>query len=300
MTAPRQVLPGTTSLVTRRCSQRQFFLRPSKATTELLGFLLAVAAERFHIHLHAFCAMSNHLHLVLTDPEARLPAFMGFLDSLVGRSMNPRLGRDEHFWSSTSYSAVALQTPDDIIDKVVYVLANPVTAGLVQHGRLWPGLWSAPREFGAAPTEFLRPGFFFRKRGATALPMRASLSLVVPPGFNSAATFRRAVEAALALREEAVAVELAALHRGFLGVRRVLAQPPTARPRSPQPRGGLNPRVACKDKWRRIEALGHLKQFLTDYRRALQAWRARSADVLFPAGTYLMRVLHLAPCEAPA
>ena len=55
-------------------------------------------------------------------------------------------------------------TPADIVDKVVYVLANPVTAGLVPRGRLWPGLWSAPREFGAAPTEYLRPSFFFRKQ----------------------------------------------------------------------------------------------------------------------------------------
>lgn len=286
-------------MVSRRCSQRQFFLRPSKATNELLGFLLAVAAERFRIHLHAFCVMSNHLHLVLTDPEARLPAFMGFLDSLVARAMNPRLGRGEHFWSSKGYSAVTLLTPADVVDKVVYVLANPVTAGLVPHGRLWPGLWSAPRSFGAAPAEFRRPGLFFRKRGATALPERASLGLVVPPGFDSAASFRRSVESALALREEAVAAERAALHRGFLGVRRVLAQAPTARPRSSEPRGGLDPRLACKDKWRRIEALGRLKQFLSDYRLALRAWRERSAGVLFPAGTYLMRVFHLAPCEAP-
>jgi putative transposase len=62
MTAPRQVLPGTTYLVTRRCSQRQFLLRPSRQTNQLFGFLLAVAAQRFHVDVHAFCVMSNHVH----------------------------------------------------------------------------------------------------------------------------------------------------------------------------------------------------------------------------------------------
>lgn len=57
MTAPRQVLPGTTYLVTRRCAQRQFFLRPSKTTNDSFLYLLAVAAQRFEIQVHAFCVL---------------------------------------------------------------------------------------------------------------------------------------------------------------------------------------------------------------------------------------------------
>ena len=62
----------------------------------------------------------------------------------------------------------------------------------------------------------------------------------------------------------------------------------------------LNPRVACLDKWRRIQALGQLVQFLHDYRCALVAWRCGSPHVLFPSGTYLMRLLHDAPCTPSA
>ena len=62
MTAPRQLLPGTTYLVTRRCLQRQFLLRPSKLTNQVFGFLLAIAARRFDVDLHACCVMSNHFH----------------------------------------------------------------------------------------------------------------------------------------------------------------------------------------------------------------------------------------------
>jgi hypothetical protein len=59
MTAPRQILPGKTHLVTRRCSERRFFLRPSKETNEIVRYLLAVLSQRYGIALHAFCVMSD-------------------------------------------------------------------------------------------------------------------------------------------------------------------------------------------------------------------------------------------------
>jgi putative transposase len=255
MTAPRQVLPGSSYLVTRRCSQRQLLLRPSQVTNQTVGYLLALAASRFQVEVHVFCVMSNHLHLVVTDPEARLPAFIQFFDSLVARSMNAWLARWENFWAPASYSAVALQGPADILDKSAYVLANPVAAGLVRRGRNWPGLWSAPDQLGAGHLEFQRPTRFFRATGATSLPERAGLALVVPPGFDSPAQFRRALRHALAAREASAAADLASQGRGFLGVPRVLAQRPFDRPPRPEPRRGLNPRLACRDTWRRIKAV---------------------------------------------
>jgi len=299
MTAPRQLLPGTTYLVTRRCLQRQFLLRPSKLTNKVFGFLLAVAARRFDVDLHACCVMSNHFHLVVTDRKAQLPAFHRYLDSLVARSMNALLGRRDYFWASSSYSAVALQGSSDIVDKVAYVLANPVAAGLVRRGRKWPGLWLSPERIGQPDLEFERPTHFFRKAGATALPDHASLGLVAPPAFSSSEEFRRAVATALMSRESLAELELRGTGRSFLGAAAVVAQQPIATPRGQEPLRGLNPRIACRDKWRRIQALGNLVEFLFAYRSAFARWRAGSLDVLFPAGTYLMRVLHGASCAAP-
>jgi len=299
MTAPRQVLPGTTYLVTRRCSQRQFLLRPSKLTNQTFGYLLAVAATRYRIEVHAFCVMSNHVHLVVTDPEARLPAFSQFLDGLIARAMNAFLARWEHFWGPSTYSAVALQAQSDVVDKIAYVLANPVAAGLVRRGRMWPGSWSAPERMGGEPLEFVRPAQFFRKQGATALPGSGSLHLIVPRGFDGPVEFRRQVSAALEAKEVTAAVELAALGRGFLGAKRVLCQLPQGRPARIETRRGIKPRIASRDQWRRIEALRHLVEFLGAYRRAFDAWRKSSAHVVFPAGTYLMRVLHGVSCESP-
>jgi len=230
VTAPRMIVPGVTYLVTRRCSQRQFLLRPSKTVNNVFLFLLTVAAKRFDIEVHTFCVLSNHYHLVVTDRHAQLPAFHQFLDALVARAMNSAIGRWEALWAPNSYSAVALVSAADVIDKAAYVLANPAAAGLVRSGRLWPGLWSAPDRIGGESYVVSRPKHFFDPKGS--LPERTSLELTPPPGFT-ADEFRAQLEASLAEREAAAVREARA---GFLGVARVLAQKPTARPRPGEPR----------------------------------------------------------------
>jgi REP element-mobilizing transposase RayT len=293
MTAPRQVLPGASYLVTRRCAQRQFLLRPARATNQTFLYLLALAAARYRVRVHAFCVLSNHVHLVVTDPDANLPAFQQFLDALVARVVNTSLGRWEAFWAPDTYSAVRLVSPTVVVEKVAYVLANPVEAGLVAAGGAWPGLWSAPERIGGEAFVVERPKHFFDPKGG--LPDRVTLQLTTPPGFDSAEQFRGELEQSLAQREE----DARSRHRargGFLGVARVLAQKPFARPRPGEPRRALNPRVAGRDKWKRIEALERLVEFLRAYRAAWNARRAGAVGTAFPHGTYLMRVLHDVPC----
>jgi REP element-mobilizing transposase RayT len=296
MTAPRQILPGTTYLVTRRCLERTFFLRPSRLTNATVGYLLAVAAARYEIQVHAFCVLSNHMHLVVTDPGAQLPAFHRYLDSLVARAVNASLGRWETFWAPHSYSAVPLTTPEDVIVKAAYVLANPVAAGLVESADRWPGLWSKPADIAGDPIEFQRPRHFFRAKGR--MPERAELQLVAPPGFRDAAAFRVALCVELEAQEVRAREEVHAAGKGFLGEAQVLKVSPRARPASIERRRGLNPRVAGRDKWKRIEALHRLKAFVNAYRAALRSWRRGVAGVVFPAGTYLVRVTHGVPCAA--
>jgi len=61
MAVPRRVVPGKTLFVSRRCSERRFFLRPCKATRSTVLYLVAEAANRFGVKVHALCVMSNHL-----------------------------------------------------------------------------------------------------------------------------------------------------------------------------------------------------------------------------------------------
>src|SRR5512138_806247 len=281
MSRPRRVVPGATVLVSRRCSQRLFLLSPSPIINGIVGYVLAVAARRYSIQIHAFCVLSNHLHLILTDPLGRLPAFEQYLNSLVGRAVNASLGRWEDFWAPNTYSAVTLLSPEDVVAKTAYVLANPVAAGLVQSAREWPGLWSSPESIGGDPLEFARPTDFFKPKGS--MPKSASLQLHCPPGFASAGDFQEQVRCALAELEAQAAAKLRSEGSSFIGVWRVLAQKPTARPATSEPRRGLNPRVASRDKWKRIEALTSLVEFLRRYRAAWSERRSGGEDVVFPA-----------------
>jgi hypothetical protein len=52
----------------------------------------------------------------------------------------------------------------------------------------------------------------------------------------------------------------------------------------------MRPRIAAGNKWRRIEALQRLKSFIKAYRRAYARWKAGARRVLFPPGTYSLRL----------
>ena len=51
-------------------------------------------------------------------------------------------------------------------------------------------------------------------------------------------------------------------------------------------------REAAKSKWRRIEALRRVKSLVGEHAAALRTWSAGDRMIVFPAGTYAMRVLH--------
>jgi hypothetical protein len=136
-----------------------------------------------------------------------------------------------------------------------------------------------------------RPEHFFDPKGS--LPDVARLQLTPPPGFACPEEFRRQLVAALTEKE---AEARRTCHRGFVGAARVLAQNPNARTRSSEARRTLNPRVAALDKWKRVEVLGRLKEFIDAYRAAWRARRDGDRSVVFPFGTYLLRVLHDVPC----
>lgn len=270
------------------------FLRPSGDLNLLLEYLLAVAVERHGVQLHAYCFMSNHFHLVLTDPRGVLPAFEQYLASLIARSCNALLGRRESFWSPGPFSAVELVEAGDVFDKVAYTLANPVAAELVPRGGDWPGLWSSPEAIGGPTTTVERPGGFFRREGP--MPAKAELALVAPPGVEDAGAFRRALREELTRREGETMERLASEGRTFLGVQGVLEQRSSAQPTQEEPVPRLHPRVACKDPAKRRDALRRLRAFLGAYREAWAEFASGLRETMFPHGTYWMRVAYGVPC----
>ncbi len=294
MSAPRFIAPRTTYLLTRRCFGRQFLLRPSPKINQIFEFCLAAAAARADCQIHAYCVLSNHYHLVVTDLHGNLPVFMHWLNEYVAKCVNAVLGRWESFWAPGSYSSVALTDEDDVIAKLVYVFTNPVAAGLVRTHADWPGAHSRPEQIGGPSKPVSRPEGFFREKGP--VPESLSLELVPPPGFTCNAWVSD-LQARIEARESEIRAVLGANGRRFLGRQRVLEQSPWGRPTGAEPRRGLAPRVAARDKWKRVAVLQRLKAFLNTYREALRQFVGGHRTVTFPFGTYAMRVRFGVTCE---
>jgi putative transposase len=290
MSLPRQVLPGTTLLLTRRCTQREFLLRPSSTTNNILGYVMAYAADIFKIEVHAFAFMSNHVHIVATDRDGRSPQFMHWFGEFSAKCINRLHARKEAVWAPGSYNAVSLEGPEAVLAAIAYTIVNPVNAGLVNTIRKWPGLVSLPTMIGGKSLEFTRPTIFFRKN--SKLPRRQSMGVVRPPAFDNY-TDAEFVEL-LAERVRQHEIQIHTLfkqeNRRFLGRKRILTQSPFIRAVSDEPRRRAVPRLSCKSAHARIELLHRLKAFLQQYRRALIRYRLNEHDVCFPIGTYMMHV----------
>lgn len=286
MSAPRRVVKGTTYLLSRRCSQRQFLLTPSALVNQIFLYCLAVAASRCDMLVHGVCVLGNHYHLVVTDVYGKLPQFMHWLNMFVAKCLNAHYGRWESFWAPGSYSGVDTVERNDIVAKVVYTLNNPVDAGLVATGEQWPGLRSRPEDIYGSSWTVKRPKGFFRDNGN--MPEEATLTFAPPPNLEGAELERFVgdVTEVLAVAEQTAQEKMKREGRRFLGRKAVLKQRPTDAPTSREPRRGLNPRVACRDKWRRIEVLGRLRSFYDAYRAAWLQFKHGARDVLFPPGTY--------------
>ena len=283
MTSPRQVLPARTYLVTRRCIGRRFLLRPDDALTNLFVYCLAMAAKKYGVQVHALGSMSNHYHLVLTDVEGVLPDFMAWLNRQLAKCVKRLRRWDEVVWEpNTSYSAVELTGPSEVMDKIAYVLLNPVSAGLVRSPERWPGALSTLERMRKGTMRAKHPGLWFRNTA----PKEVSLSIVPPRCISNRVNYLRALDALLKSRLSLVRTELRRQGRGFLEHTRVRKTVVTSRPNTKKPRYGYNPTFSAltREAWR--AAVQALRAFRLAYREAYKAWRSGTPDVAFPAGTW--------------
>ncbi len=287
---PRQVLPETTYLLTRRTVQRELLLTPSgPRVNQIILYCLGVAAQRYGVQLHAFCAMSNHPHTVATDTAGRVPEFQRWFNEFVAKAINASLGRWGALWEPGSYSAVDCVTAEDTLGAMTYTATNPVAATRVTRADLWPGANILPSDLGRT-IKVKRPPIFFRADGT--LPDEVELRFVPPPGYEqmTLSAFRTLWQQRIEAEEARLRAEARASGRAFAGRRAVRRQSPNTRATSWERRRALNPRIKCRDKGLRIEAIRRLQRFYREHRAALEQFKAGVRDVLFPAGTYWMRV----------
>ena len=300
VTQPRQILPGETYLITRRCTRREYLLRPDEETTAVFDYCLAEAAARHGIGLIVWTAMSNHYHAIVHDPKGRLPAFLEQFHKMVAKVMNARWERYENFWSSEETCVTRLINNNDIFDKIIYVLCNPVAADLVDRVRDWPGS-SSLDYFSGKTKKHRRPNFYFWEGGV--MPEVVELRAVLPSRITnqeSARSFWERVHKALAAREETLREERIAAKRRVLGRKAVMRVPHTDSPKSVTKRGDIRPCIACLDEERRRQELEALQAFRAAYADARVRWAAGNRRTVFPCGTYRLLDFGVRCADRPA
>jgi len=135
----RIVVPGCPHHITQRGNNRQdvFFVADDY---RLYLAILGQEANRYGLELHAWCLMTNHVHLIATPTsEASLAKAVGRTHWLYTQSINRLHGRSGHLWQNRFDSC-----PLD--DKhfwaaMAYVERNPVRAKL--HRKAWLYPWSS-------------------------------------------------------------------------------------------------------------------------------------------------------------
>lgn len=299
VTAPRQVLAGQTYLVTRRCTQRQFLLRPDETTTRIFLYCLGEAAARLGIELLAWHASSNHYHAVVHDPAGELPLFLARFHKLCAKALNARWKRWENLWASEPTCAVRLVEEVDVLDKIAYTLANPVTDGLVERVFDWPGASSLRHTGASRPLVVERPKGFFRDAGP--MPETVTLAVRTPRTCSDARAWAERVRAAVQGRERRARELRLEAGTGVVGRKNILRAAAHERPKTREPRRELRPHLGCLSRERLVRERAALRQFRADYAEARRRLLAGVRGVLFPVGTFLLpRTVGVRVAAAPS
>ena len=299
----RPVVPGTRYLVTRRCTDRRYFLTPDAKNAErinnFIGYVLGVCLERYGIELHAMVVMSTHLHDCITDLLGHLPAFKTTLHAWIARGINALRGRFDRFWSSDQpldvrpgdpmFDDEGEELPRSALDDLVYTLTNPVKDGAVRNGARWPGFTTYGWRFGEART-FKRPSWFFDPDNPD-LPDEVSITLKRPVDVMPELADDQLYDLLMSrVREREVMIqsERRRSNRRFMGERKVQKQRWDRQAHSHEDRFTVGKGVRDREPRRVRAALARDRAWRLLYAEARRRMHEGERGVEFPYGTYWM------------
>ena len=104
----------------------------SSADRTKMFFLLQEGLERYGHRIHAFCLMSNHVHLVVQVGEIPLSKIIQNLSFRYTRYVNATKEESGHLFQRR-YKAILIDADSYLLQLVRYIHSNPVRANIVQH-----------------------------------------------------------------------------------------------------------------------------------------------------------------------
>jgi hypothetical protein len=232
--------------------------------------------------------MGDHHHCDATDVLGNRPDFKNSIHSNLARGLNAKLGRFDAVWSGGRSCDTVTPTDDETLNDLAYTDANPVTAGLVKWGHLWPGFTTYGWRFGETRS-FVRPDWYYDPQNPDN-PPAVKLTRVRPrnifPHLSddelSDELMRRCREI-----ERAKQQQMKEDGRRFMGVKKLLKSKWWQKATSWEDRFKQVPKVAASNKWERIAALQRNRAWEKDYADARSEHR-KGNNPVFPFGTYFL------------
>ena len=125
--------------VTQRATDSEVFFIDS---IDRHGFdrLVELTVKRYEWTLHAYCQLTNHVHLLVQTPKPTLSAGMQFLFGQYVAEFNVRHGRRGALVQGR-FKSVVVKTQEHFLECLRYFAMNPVAAGLCERPEDWP--WSS-------------------------------------------------------------------------------------------------------------------------------------------------------------
>lgn len=296
------VKPGQSWGMNRRSTRRYYLFRPDvlRELEQCFWYCLAYAAGKYGILVHAAVLMSTHVHYVITDPRGNRPRFKQEFHRLFALCVKSILGWPEEVFNKSKTGEHEVLGPAGMIDHIAYIIANPVLAFAVRYVTDWPGAKTLPGEIGTRVIRVKRPKHYFR---GSQWPDELELELTMPSELEAeygADEARKRIAEAVKLKETEALAESRAKGIPFQGRRKLLRQHHTRRARSYEVFGSCNPKwIAAGDHERASRAKSERLAFESEYDGALAGWRSGDRTVVFPFGTWWMRVHHGARCRPP-
>ena len=306
MSKAKQYLPGTFYEVTRRCVERAHKLTPNYASSrkyassveQLYKYATARYAARYGIEVIAVCVMSNHIHEVLFDRTGKISQFLQARNKMLADTVKVRYGLPSNVFDKPDGTYNRLEGTTAIADKIAYVMANPVEAGLVASPEEWPGMISAVEDLFGATTNVARPREYLAQNNKTNAP---TVKFRIGAPKEAVELFGSVTEMAMQVASHLSKKIKAARRRhsgNFAGRQRVLATNPHSRAKTYEKFGGRVPRLTTAGDLATAKRLiAEMRAFRKAYRVALEAVKAGKRRVTFPAGTGKMHFAYGYPRE---
>lgn len=140
---PRLHVPGGLYHVILRGNDRQaiFFDTDDRQRWESL---VADGLDEHRHRIHAYCWMTNHVHMAIQCHDRPLSGFMRCIASQYARSTNKKMGRTGHLFERR-HRAILVQADSYLQELVRYIHLNPVRAGMVEAIADYP--WCSHRAY---------------------------------------------------------------------------------------------------------------------------------------------------------